>query len=101
MTVCRVLLALLFCASVSGCAQGSFARFMDNPITSWLPVDEYLGGNNASFKAPPMRPGQDKNCYDTAKERTEFSGVQDDMTAAEFQNLFRAEYAACLKSRSN
>ena len=99
MTVARVLLALLFCGSVSGCVQGSFGRFMDNPITSWLPVDEYLGGNNANLKAPPMRRGQDKNCYDTAKERTEFSGVQRDMTVSEFQNLFRLEYATCLKSR--
>jgi len=96
----RVMLALLLSASLSGCAQGSFERFMDHPILSWLPVDEYLGDQNANLKVPPMRPGQDKMCYETAEERTGFA-IQSDTTETEVQNLFRAEYAECLRIRSN
>ena len=97
----RVVLIILISAPLLRCAQGSFGKFMDNPITSWLPIDEYLVGENSNAKVPPMRHGQDKQCYETAKERTELSAPQGNMTASEVQNLFRLEYAECLHTRSS
>jgi hypothetical protein len=101
MTGYRVVLVLFLSASLSSCAQRSFDRFIDNPITSWLPVDEYANELSGTSTVPPMSPSQNKQCYETAKERTEFSGIQGDVTATEFQNLFRAEYTACLRASSN
>ena len=101
MTGHRVLMLLLLGASLSGCSEGSFGRFMDHPITSWLPVNLYADELSGTLKVPPIRPRQDRNCYETAKERTEFANMQGELDVTDFQHLFRSEYADCLRGKAN
>lgn len=92
-----MLMALLLGGALSGCSQYRFHRFMDHPITSWLPLDEYLGDDSDKLAVPAMVPGEDSRCYEIAKDRTAFNGVR--MGATEVQRLFRAEYSTCLRNR--
>lgn len=85
--------ALLYLA---GCAQGSFDRFMDHPILSWLPLDKWgvVGGTSRSARQITAFP--DKGCYQIAQERTEFLD-QSEYDDADLRKIFAMTYRDCMK----
>ena len=51
----KMWLLLPIAAALSGCADGSFGRFMDHPIASWLPVEDLGEPGHHPFEPPPRR----------------------------------------------
>lgn len=91
----RTLLALLLVlAATAGCSHGSFDRFMDHPILSWLPLDKWglVEGGSA-----PTRTAQfpDKDCFGLARERTEYLD-KSEYDDADLRKIFALTYQDCV-----
>jgi len=90
----KMWLLLPIAAALSGCADGSFGRFMDHPIASWLPVEDLGEPGHHPFEPPPRRADQDKECYEIAYERTNV--LPDDGYAPDARpEIFERSYADC------
>jgi hypothetical protein len=81
---------------LTGCASGSFDRFMDHPILSWLPLDAsgVVAGQASEARFVRAR-FPDKDCFEVAQQRAEAWSL-DDFDPATLQEMFEQTYRDCV-----
>jgi hypothetical protein len=92
-----VLGALIFTACLlTGCASGSFDRFMDHPILSWLPLDAWGGVAGPASEVRFVRTRfPDRDCFQVAQQRAEVWPLND-FDSATLQRMFGQTYQDCV-----
>lgn len=88
--------------SLSGCTDGSFGRFMDHPITSWLPVDASFLGPSGTYEsqAPEQQSYPDSKCFRLARERTNVLDGEG-FDQGTLREMFDRTYRSCVESESD
>lgn len=89
-----LLVVLIFVAS---CSHGSFDRFMDHPILSWLPLDEWgIVGNGTENAINPTSQFPNNECFKVARERIEFLD-KTELSDVDLHKIFALNYQECVK----
>ena len=89
--------AVLLCA---GCSARRFDRFIDHPILSWAPITQAEVDSVNPFSTPEhhMNLYPTRECFELAKERTDFLD-QSDFDDRTLLTVFNGSYSDCVRAK--